>query len=236
MHPTNLISIALQKQNKILPPLPCEPVEEICAITGIKQMCIPREEVIQYTFTNLDMFVSPMSRFVSIDVFYAWNYGYKTNEDRKRANHPERMSSWFCDGEQFIELDRQGVREWVLKEKMPNIWTGYVTTSYKKHGSMVARINKGNRRIWAFEMRLVDCSNMIVVLDWWQILNSALRDGIGRTILESVECPPFVLGKIGVKKWIEFERWARPKYQSALYSFLCYLLPSQEELEKERTR
>ncbi|OIO41911.1 hypothetical protein AUJ63_04665 [Candidatus Pacearchaeota archaeon CG1_02_35_32] len=233
MHPANLISIALQKQKKQkLPELPCEPVKAICAITGQRQLCLPREEVIKYTFTNLNLFVAPTSGFISVDVFYAWNYGYVT-EGRGREKRPERMSSWVCDGEQFIELNRQGVREWVLKEEMPAVWTGYATTSYKKHGTMVAKVNIGNHRIWAFEMRLVDCSDMKLVMNWWQILNLALRDGIGRTIMEGLDCPPFVIGKIGLKKWIEFEQWAAPKYQSALYSFLCYLLLSQEELRDE---
>jgi hypothetical protein len=72
---------------------------------------------------------------------------------------------------------------------------------------------------------------MVRVAEWWHILNLALRDGFGRTILENLECPPFVIRKAGIKKWLEFERWAKPKHQSAVYSFLCYLLPSQEELK-----
>jgi len=71
------------------------------------------------------------------------------------------------------------------------------------------------------------------VREWWDVLNVALRAGIGRTVLESLDCPPFVMAKVGLPVWLEFEAWARPKYLSALYAFLCYLLPSQEELKHE---
>jgi hypothetical protein len=231
-HPVNIIAAALQKQNKSLPVLPCEPVTAICAITGIKQECIPRKEVISYTFTNLDIFRAPDSRFIGVDFFYSWNYGYPTGHTRDK--HPERSSSWFCDGNEFLELNRQGIRDWVLKKEMPEAWTGYVTTSYKKHGSMVAKVNTKKRRVWAFEMRTVDCTNFSLMLNWWQTLNTVLRAGIVRSILESLECPAIVLKNLDIKKWVEFEKWARPKYQSALYAFLCYLLPSQDELKEEQ--
>jgi hypothetical protein len=43
-----------------------------------------------------------------------------------------------------------------------------------------------------------------------------------------------VLKKIGVDKWVEFEEWAKTKYQGNLYSLLVYLLPSIEELKEEK--
>ncbi|MFA4871297.1 MAG: hypothetical protein WC623_24070 [Pedobacter sp.] len=232
MHPVNLIAKALQKHGKILPELPCEPVEAVCALTGDACLCLPRNEVIGKAFTNLDLFASPKSQFTGVDVFYSWNYGYKTSDDKKIEKKPERMSSWFCDGEQFVELDRQGVREWVLKEKMPAIWTGYTTISYKKHGSVLAKVNTGKQRMWLFETRLVDC-DYEKMMDWWQVMNLALRAGISRTSMKTLLCPPFFIAKVGLKIWMEYERWAKAKYQSALYSFLCYLLPSQEELKNE---
>lgn len=57
--------------------------------------------------------------------------------------------------------------------------------------------------------------------------------GFGRSILETLECPVFVLSKIGIDKWFKLESWAKPIYQSNLYQFLCYLLPSQQELKNE---
>ena len=236
MHPVNLISAALRNYDKELPALPKTPVTAICAVTGQECLCLPRQEVLGKTFTNHDLIAAPESKFVGVDVFWAWEYGYKTAEDKKRDKRPERMSSWFCDGKTFKELDRSGVREKVFQNEMPAIWIGYATTSYKKHGSLRAKINTGTNRFWLFEERQVDCSDMEKVKEWWDVLNAALRAGIGRSVMESLDCPPYVIGKVGLKTWMEFEQWARPRYLSALYAFLCYLLPSQEELKHENTR
>jgi len=146
----------------------------------------------------------------------------------------ERMNSWFCDGVTFERLTRQDVRAKVFQDAMPEQWSGYATTSYKKHGALNAKVNTGVQRIWLFETRLVDCTDMANVREWWEVLNTALRAGIGRSVLESLECPTFVMSKVGLTTWLEFEEWARPKYLSALYAFLCYLLPSQEELKHEQ--
>jgi len=202
-------------------------------LTGLECECFPRKDVLPHSFTNADILRAPASQYVSIDAYVAFNYGYRVDPAKKSDRKPERMSSWFCDGEQFIELNRQGVRERAMKENMPSTWAAYATTSYKKHGSLFTKTNTGKQRIWLFEMRLVDMTDMEKTQEWWKILNAALRDNIGRSILESLECPPFLLKKIGIKKWMEFERWAHDKYLSSLYSFLCYLLPSQEELKAE---
>lgn len=233
MHPVNLISDALRKAGNVLPEMPCEPVFEKCAMTGSECMCLPRKHVIGKAFTNIDLLAYPESQFVSVDVYTAWNYGYKTRADAKIDKRPERMSSWFCDGESFQELTRHDVRAKVFQDEMPVKWSAYATTSYKKHGSMVAKINSGTSRIWAFETRVVDCSDMQKVRQYWDVLNIALRAGIGRSVMESLNCPPFLINKVGLKTWMEFESWAKDKYLSALYSFLCYLLPSQEELKNE---
>jgi len=156
---------------------------------------------------------------VSADAYYALKFKW------------ERMGSWFCDGITFERLTRQDVRTKVFQERMPERWTAYATTSYKKHGSLIAKVNTHDKRMWLFEMRLVDCTNMPQVNEWWNILNAALRAGIGRSVLESLDCPAYVIQKVGLSTWLEFEQWARSKNQSSLYAFLCYLLPSQEELK-----
>jgi len=160
---------------------------------------------------------------VSIDAYYAMKFKW------------ERMNSWFTDGVVFQRLTRQDVRTRVFQSDMPEQWSAYATTSYKKHGALNAVINTRGSRIWLFEMRRVDCSDMAHVTDWWQTLNIALRAGIGRSILESLVCPPFVMNKVGLHIWMEFQQWARDKYLSGLYAFLCYLLPSQEELKHEHS-
>lgn len=233
MHPVTLISEALRKAGNHLPEYPCEPVNEICALTGQADLCLPRKEVLGKAFTNIDLLANPGSDYISCDVFTAWNYGFKTKAGAKMDKRPERMSSWFCDGETFQELTRQDVRAKVFQSEMPEKWTAYATTSYKKHGSLIAKVNTGKQRIWAFETRVVDCSDMQKVKGYWDVLNIALRAGIGRSVMESLNCPPFLINKVGLKTWMEFESWAKDKYLSALYSFLCYLLPSQEELKNE---
>lgn len=233
MRAHNLISQALYKQGATLPELPCQPVLDVCTVSGEQMQCLPRKDVLGKSFTNANLLAAPQSDYVGVDVFYAWYYGYKAAEGKKRDKRPERMSSWFCDGETFQELSRIGVRDKVFSPTMPTMWAGYATTSYKKHGSLLAPVNTGDRRFWLFEERQVDCSDMATVAQWWGVLNVALRNGIGRSVMETLECPPFVMAKVGLSAWIDFEQWAMDKYQSALYAFLCYLLPSQEELKHE---
>jgi hypothetical protein len=203
------------------PVLPCEPVLATCCLLGIETNCIPRKYAFSSNFTGIDMLKAPESAYFSVEGYYALKYKW------------ERNTSWFCDGECFFCLDRLAVREYVLKEEMPDRWIGYATTSYKKHGALVAKINGKNRRNWLFENTLVDCTPYDKMLEWWEILNEALRSGIGRKILETLDCPIFVMQKIGITKWQTYEKWARTRYRSPLYQFLCYLLPSQLELKAE---
>lgn len=220
MHPVHLISKALQDATE-REPLPCEPQEGICALTGLVGACVPRKELFGKSFTNGDLFARPDSPLVSVEAFVALKYKW------------ERMSSWFCDGVTFQRLDRQGVRQQALFADMPSQWTAYATTSYKKHGALNAAANAGSKRVWLFETRRVDLSDMAQVMEWWRVLNVALRAGIGRSVMGTLDCPPFVMAKVGLSTWMTFEAWARPRYLSALYAFLCYLLPSQEELKHE---
>ena len=231
MHPIRLIYSALTKQRKPLPSLHCEPVTAVCAVTGETLPCLPRKDVLGASFTNMNLLAAPNSEYVSAEVLQVWEYGYRTAEDKKRDKRPERMSSWFCDGVTFDELDRQGVRAKVFQSEMPPVWTAYATTSYKKHGSLRARVNHGAQRVWLFEERLVDLTDMDTTQAWWGVLNQALRDGFGRSVLETLDCPPYLMAKHGLAKWQAFEAWAQGKVNSARYAFLCYLLPSHEELK-----
>ncbi len=233
MHPIRLIYLALTTQHKSLPALPCDPVTAVCAVTGETLPCLPRKDVLGASFTNMNLLAAPNSEYVSVEVLQVWEFGYKTAEDKKRDKRPERMSSWFCDGVTFEELDRQGVRAKVFQADMPPVWTAYATTSYKKHGSLRSRVNTGGKRVWLFEERAVDLSDMVTVNEWWSVLNQALRDGFGRSVLETLDCPPYLIAKNGLAKWQALEAWGRNKVNSAKYAFLCYLLPSQEELKAD---
>lgn len=213
MHPIHLIYSNLQ-------PPDIETIDGVCCITGKHGPCIPRKDLLGKSFTNSDLLKCPESEFVGIDVYTV-------------MKHRPTRSSWFCDEKEFIPLTRLTVREMVFQKEMPPIWAAYATTSFKKHGALKTKINTGKIRIWLFEERLVDCTDIKKVRAWFGIMDQALRAGISRPVIESLECAPFVIEKIGLKNWLDFERWARPKYQSALYSFMAYLLPSQQELKDE---
>lgn len=201
------------------PEIPDDIEEGICCMTGQPTATTARANVIKPSFTRLDLLRAPDSQRASMSVYLALNYKW------------ERMSSWIADGNAFIRLDRVGVRNAVLSEPPPTPWIGYATTSYKKHGVLLTPVNSGDRRVWAFENEVVTLS--ADWQDWWRILNETLRAGFGRSIIETLECPVFLMRKNGLQAWMDFESWATPKYRTGLYRFLCYLLPSQEELKNE---
>jgi hypothetical protein len=217
MHAVDLIASAIAPE-----PLPCEPGEGVCCVTGQVTACLPRKHLLGKSFTNLDLLAAPQSDMVGVAAYQALIYKW------------ERMSSWYCDGRTFSRLDRQQVRAMVLAGAYGSRWAGYVTTSYKKHGALRAPVNTGSKRVWLFEMAPVDCSNHDRLLLMWERLNRELRAGIGRSVLESLEPNSFVLKSVGYARWRDFVAWARPLYQGALYQFCAYLLPSIEELKHER--
>lgn len=223
MHPVQLISSALRNtHDPDCPDVPSSTSLGLCAITGQEGATVSRKVLLGKSFTDGAALAAPQSDRVSVEAYIALRYKW------------ERMSSWWCDGGVFKRLDRAGVRAAVFGT-MPtnNQWAAYATTSYKKHGALRTPVNTGGRRVWLFETRSVDCSDMETVADWWVRLNYALRLGFGRPILETLNCPAFVMAKVGLREWMEFEAWARPRRNAALYAFLCYLLPSQEELKNE---
>lgn len=225
MHTVNLLAKALTSKNS--PSDDGKPWPEhlqaagVCAITGDFGPGIPRGEVLGKSFTNLDLLRAPESRLVGRDAWTALTHKW------------ERMSSWFCDGGTFLRLDRQGVRRLVLTGKYPPLWAGYATTSYKKHGALWAAVNSGSKAVWRFEQLDVDCSNHPRLLSVWTRINRALRAGVSRPVLETLDPTAFTFRAVGVNYWADLERWGRPLFRGALYQFLCYLLPSQEELKAE---
>ena len=218
MHPVTLIAKALSAEEA---PYPESCGTDICCVTGDYGPVVKRRALFGPSFTDGALLVSPESLYVGVDTYRAMKYKW------------ERMSSWFCNGEDFTRLDRVGVRDAVFTRHKDHAWCGYATTSYKKHGAVRAPVNTGDNAVWLFEVRIVDCSDRGILFEWWEKLNAALRSGIGRQVLESLDCPGFIMRKVGLECWMAFEQWARPRYKSALYAFLCYLLPSQKELKEE---
>lgn len=222
MHPVNLIADGLSAKDPDLPVFDGELENGICAVTGAYGKTMHRKLLLGKSFCDGERLLAPDSDRISLDAYLAMKYKW------------ERMSSWVCDGIEFKKLNRTQVRDAVLSNNITPPWIGYATTSYKKHGALRVSINHGKQNVWLFETRIVDCSDTALLVEWWDCLNVAIRLGIGRSILESLDCPAFVMRKIGIEKWIDFEMWAKPKAKSVMYAFLCYLLPSQEELKNEK--
>lgn len=228
MHATTLIAHSLSPEER--PILPCAPTEEICCVTGQRGPCIPRKLVIPNSYTGQDAFVAPQSVWVGVDVYTSYKFE-RINPKTGKPATPERTGCWWTDGREFRILRRAEIREMVLDGSPSTPWAMWVTTSYKKHGSARSPVNTGTRGIIGFDELKVSTSDGSRVKGWWQIMSAAQRGGIGRTMQETVSCPPGLLKKVGIREWLEFERWAYPRRNDPLYRMLCYLLPSLEELK-----
>lgn len=218
MHAVDLIHAALRFDDPDYPAAPGEPTPGMCCITGAQGPSYPRGALLGPSFTTGDLLARPESDRVGVAAYVALKYKW------------ERMSAWICDGDQFTRLDRQGVRRAVLGAAPERPWAAFATTSYKKHGALLAPVNGSARNVWLWDVERVDCSDRDRLGLIWARQNQALRDGIGRAVIESLDCPSWLVAKIGVAAWLDYRRWARPLHRSGLYRFLAYLLPSQEEL------
>jgi len=221
--PAELVASALLPLTERVP-LPQEPVHGTCAVTGREGPCIRRKDAIGGNFTTQGIFAAPNSDLVGVETYQALKWKW------------QRMSSWICDGRQFVKLRRPDVRRAVLEgpegffDSPPERWAAYCTTSYKKHGILVARVNAYPRSaLWAFDDVLVDCSDGAAVRAMYTRLCGYLESGIGRPALESRHPNVATIKRSGISTWLDFEKWSADKWRSPLYRFVCYLLPSIEE-------
>lgn len=222
----DLIAAALPQET---PPEP--PTEGVCCVTGATCPTINRKHVIKPSFTNLDLLAAPGSDRVGVAAWRVMTHSVPHEDPaKKRDRAPLRQSHWLCDGRTVDYMDRQGVRQMVLSGVSAPCWAGYVTTSYKKHGALLAPVNTCGRAVWLWETRLVDCTDRAAVADTWARLRAAQDAGIPRPLIEHLDIAPGYMAKIGWRVWRDFEAWARPRTLSPLYQFITYLLPSQEEL------
>jgi len=219
MHTVDLIANALRANGDIDPP---SAKMGTCCLTGSECMTVPRELAIKSTFTQLNLLKAPASDRVGVNAYHALNYKW------------ERMSLWFVSdkGMQLIK-DKATLRLIVMRHAYPDRWAGYVTTSYKKHGALVAPVSTREHRVWALDELQVDLSNHSRVVETYNRLIDAKIAGIGNSVMESLEPPPVLFRGVNPKTWLAFRRWALPRYQSPLYRFCLYLLPSMEDMKKE---
>lgn len=237
MHGTDLIAATLTPEQR--EPLPEIPERGVCCVTGRETDTILAKHILSSSFCDRNLLACPGSDRIGVNVWYAWLAGYyaideKTGKPKTRKKKPEMQACWFCDGVEFNETAKADTRRYVLAgvPRPDRAWSGWVTTSYKKHGSLRAPVNRGVFGGWGFDDLVVDASDNNKVCQWWTVLRQAQTDGIGRKAMEVLEMPLAFMEKIGFSTWLMFESWARPQYQSALYQFLVYLLPSQQELKE----
>ena len=217
MHPVHLISAALSVETPNWTP-PYATERAICCLTGEECECIPRREMIGGSFTTQSALAAPMSEWIGLPAV------------RSLGHKWERMACWWTDGRVFRIVKRADIRALVLHGSPSAPWSGWITTSYKKHGALLARVNTSTRGVWAFDEQRVDCSDGETVRAWWVTMTTAQRAGVWRTMQETGECPPGLIGKIGLRVWMDFAAWSAPRRQSPLFALLCYLLPSKEEM------
>ncbi|MEN6492611.1 MAG: hypothetical protein ABFC85_11545 [Rectinema sp.] len=226
MHTCELIARAIPEEKR--PALPCEPHDGVCCVTGERGRCLPRSTLILQSLTDLALFKAPSSPDVGVDVWTSWRYGW-TTPGKKKDMRPEANQCWLVNAAGFQIVARRAIREIVLNGSPASPWAMWVTTAYKKHGSLRARVNYEPRGIVAFDELIIDTSAPNVG-EWWTIMTAAQKAGVRRTLQEDCSCPAGLMRKIGFSTWMKFEAWAKPKQQTPLYRLLCYLLPSREEM------
>jgi len=204
--------------------IPEVPTPGVCCVTGRQSVeTIDRSRAILPSMTQRHLLRAPSSNRVSLEVFAA-------------LTHPwERKSSWWCSGSQFSRLTRQGARRMILDApQTPDPWCGYVTTSYKKHGCLLAPVNEGataNR--WLWEETIVDCSDRSRARDWDGRLRLLFRSGFRRADLlhPSVAVPGAALSRNGLLLWTGLLRWMCTRCTDPLYQFLVFLLPARKRAD-----
>lgn len=229
MHAIELIAGAVD--DKYVPDLPERPQPGICCVLGKHCNTIAKKHLIGSSFNDVQYLARPDSGRVAVAVWRAWMFGWRADESKKRDKKPERMSSWLCTEQEFVLLSRRDVRARVF-DPPDTTFVGYATTSYKKHGSLMAPVNAPGKNVWLWETRKVDCTDLGRVNHWWQRLRKAQDAGVPRPVLEHLDANPALIRNVGMHVWMEFEAWAALRLHSALYQFLCYLLPSKEELKQ----
>jgi len=210
-----------------VPPLPEAPRPGVCCVTGRETETIDRLHLLTSSFTQWDLLRRPESGRIAVAVWRAWMYGER-REGKKRDYRPERMACWRVTRSRFEVLDRDGVRTALLEDPPAEPWAGYITTSYKKHGSLLAPVNRPGSALWLFEDVVVDCSDREKLYDWWEKLRRWQDLGIYRSMLEAGDLEPHVIRKIGIEEALTFLEWARPRRSSPLYQLLVTLLPPKK--------
>lgn len=205
---------------------PAETKPGLCCLSGIECECVDMKDVLGKSFTNYDLLKAPQSKMISADAYTSLTFKW------------ERMSCWIVSNGVFkrldMKIDKELVRNIVYNGCESPSWMSYITTRYKKHGLLHCVVNKSGRGIIRFEGQNADCRNGELVNSLNNSMQEMIRLGFGRTVLETLDCPSYILREKDINQWLDFVSFAQKHRDSGLYQLLCYLLPTQEELKAER--
>lgn len=220
-HPTDLIARHVTADVDISDAKP-----GLCFVTGQETLCIPRDRAISEAFTDMRFCASPLSPVVSVNVAIAWKHGYRI-PGKKRIFCPERQACWYVDENQFRQISRDEILFIVLHGAPSTPWAGWATEKYRKHGSIRAPINHHPHGIWGFDEAKPDCRDAYKVNRMYDFMMGYYAHGIGKKTMLYRTAPSHIIGKIGIKVWMDFLQWSEPLFYSQLYKFLVYLLPAK---------
>lgn len=225
MHAVNLIALNV-------PDVPAfgQIGQGVCCVTGERTACIRKEDLIGESFMDWDLLAAPSSPHVGIDAYLAWSHGV-IRPGKKVPFHLERHGCWFVSEWEWRQVTKVDVRKLVLEGAPDTPWAGWVTTGFRKHGSLRAPVNFKARGIWGFDELRPDCSEHGNALLWWNRLRYYQDAGLSRKTMSICTAPSYVLKRIDPSILLDFIAWRWDKFRSPLFAFLLYLLPSQKELE-----
>lgn len=229
MHPVDLLAEAFRNLDGGNMPDISGAEEGVCCITGERGPTLERKKILGSSFTDLTGMMARESARIGVNATIALRYTVPV-EGKKRPRWPEMMDSYWCDGDHFQILDRPAARKIILDGvTSKNPWIGYINLTRKKHGAMRTPMNKGPFGRWAFAETAVDCRDFRLVRSWYERMERAIEDGIGRQSIQTAEMPAGVIRKVGMKKWAEFQAWAMPRRLNPLWGLVVYLLPTMAE-------
>lgn len=200
--------------------LPYEPYEDVCCLTGTRQKCIQRKDCIGENFTTQSVFAAPDSDSIGVRAFFALKHG------------KESLSSWIVSEDALVLLNRTEALSMILCPPTTKRWAAYITTSYKKHGCLVAPVNnQGSARV-AFETEVVDIHGPTPANEIYSRLRYFMDAGIPRAALQGGPIDDLAGGPPLI--WIEFKRWSDPLAKSGLYRLVSHLLPGRKAGDPEK--
>lgn len=209
-----------------------ETADGICCFTGLRCPTLPRKDVLDKTFNKHEFLLAPDSDRVGVNVV------------RALSLKEERMSCWIATTRKFYavgestpknpkDLTRAQAREMVINGvDFDGPWSGYWTTSYKKHGAYVSPVNHSGRfGFWGFESMTVDCRDNRKVRDIFDFLMGLKVAGMMEVEMRTLDFSRKTCETFTIAQLLEVRRKLVPLAKDPLFEFLMYLLLSAKEIK-----